>query len=118
MKKTLSKEFRDNMSRGFTPENLKKAVKTRAVTQDTVPKRKSDLTGEKRKIIEDTTDRIKNILIHEGVTYKELAAHLEMTQGHVSHLMSGTRNMTLGTLSAIGEAVGYRFTVIPHKIDD
>jgi DNA-binding Xre family transcriptional regulator len=76
-----------------------------------------DLTGEKKRIIEETAERIKNILAANEMTYGDLAEALGMTQGHVSHLMGGSRNMTLGTLAKIGEAVGYRFTVVGTPID-
>ncbi len=51
----------------------------------------------------------------EDVSQTELAKRLEMTPGHVSHMMSGTRNMTLATLADIAEALDYEFTVIPVK---
>jgi hypothetical protein len=40
---------------------------------------------------------------------------MDMTPGHISHMMSGTRNMTLATLADIANAIGYEFTVIPTK---
>lgn len=83
-----------------------------------LPQRKKDITGERLKLIEDTTERIKSMLSAEDVKYKDLAELLNITQGHVSHLMSGNRNMTLVTLADIGEALGYRFTIIPHKIEN
>lgn len=82
------------------------------------PQRKKDLTGERLRIIEETTDRIKNILAEKDMRYTEFADLMDMTPGHISHLMSGTRNMTLMTLSDIGEALGYRFTVIASPIRD
>lgn len=79
------------------------------------PKRKKELTGERLRLIEETSNRIKNVLAQEDVSYKELAKRLDMTPGHVSHLMSGTRNMTLATLAEIADALGYQFTIIPVK---
>ncbi len=82
------------------------------------PQRKKDLTGERLRLIEETTDKIKNILVAKDMRYREFADVMDMTPGHVSHLMSGTRNMTLITLADIGEALGYRFTVIASPIKD
>lgn len=82
------------------------------------PQRKKELSGERLRIIEETTDKIKNCLTQEDISYGELARRLNMTPGHISHLMSGTRNMTLSTLADIAEAMGYQFTVIPHKINE
>lgn len=82
------------------------------------PARKKDIVGERRRIIEETTERIKTLLASDEISYKELAELLDMTQGHVSHLLSGSRNMTLITLADIGEALGYRFSLIPHKIEE
>lgn len=79
------------------------------------PVRRKDLVGHRLKIIDETTERIKSALHQEGVTYVELAKRLDMTPGHVSHLMSGTRNMTLATLADIAEAIGYEFTLVPIR---
>jgi ribosome-binding protein aMBF1 (putative translation factor) len=107
----------------FSDEDIKRGRDAanearRKASKVLAPQRKRDLTGEKKKIIEDTTDRLKNLMVEEGVSYSELARRLDMSQGHISHMMSGSRNMTLGTLSAIGEVLGYRFTIIPHKIEE
>lgn len=100
------------------PETRKKAVEARKKMNPAPPLRKKEITGERKILIEDTTDRIRTLLANEGLSYKDLAEILDISQGHVSHVMSGLRNMTLITLADIGEAIGYRFTIIPHKIDD
>lgn len=82
------------------------------------PQRKKDLTGERLRLIEETTDRIKNILASKDMRYKEFAEALDMTPGHITHLMSGTRNMTLMTLADIGESLGYRFTVVASPMSE
>lgn len=79
------------------------------------PTRRKDLTGHRLQIIEETTERIKNALSAEGMSYVELARRMDMTPGHISHMMSGTRNMTLATLADIADAIGYEFTLIPTK---
>lgn len=108
--------------RNLTPEQLAvrniKAAEARRKLNPPAPRKKKDLTGERLKLIEETTDRIREIISREGLNYKELAVRLDMTPGHVSHLMSGIRNMTLITLADIGESLGYRFTIIPHKIEE
>lgn len=104
----------------LTPEqratNSRKGIEARKKLNPS-PQRKKDLTGERLRIIEETTDRIKNILASRDLKYKDFAELMDMTPGHITHLMSGTRNMTLITLADIGEALGYRFTVVASPMD-
>lgn len=103
---TLSQEERDKIK--------DKAINARKKLHP-APQRKKEITGERLRLIEETTDRIRQCLATENVSYVELAKRLEMTPGHISHLMSGTRNMTLSTLADIAEALGYQFTIVPTK---
>ena len=121
---------RDPSKRPKTPNHTYEHLVNRTAEQKTIdskkglestrklnpsPTRKKDLTGHRLQIIEETTERIKNALAEEHVTYVELARRMDMTPGHISHMMSGTRNMTLATLADIANAIGYEFTVIPTK---
>jgi transcriptional regulator with XRE-family HTH domain len=100
-----------------TKKDLAKSLEMRQKLNP-APQRKKDLSGERKRLIEDTAERIKGTLFNEEVAYSELARSMGLSKGHISHMLSGTRNMTLATLADIGEAIGYRFTVIPHKIDE
>jgi ribosome-binding protein aMBF1 (putative translation factor) len=101
-----------------TPEQKRADHEKRKETRKALhpsPTRKKDLVGHRLQIIEETTERIRHAMHSEGVNQTELARRLDMTPGHVSHMMSGTRNMTLATLADIAHALGYEFTIVPVK---
>jgi transcriptional regulator with XRE-family HTH domain len=54
------------------------------------------------------TERICEVMELEGVARQELACKMEKTKGHVSQLLNGERNMTLGTLAEIAYRLGYK----------
>jgi hypothetical protein len=107
-------EWRRNISPEQKEEFIKRQAESRRILNPNIT-RKKDLTGERLRLIEETTDKIKTCLVNEGVSYGELARRLNMSPGHVSHLMSGTRNMTLATLADISEAIGYQLTTVLVK---
>jgi hypothetical protein len=99
------------------PEDQAKSMEARRKLQPSA-QRKRDLTGERLRMVEETTERIKSVLFEENITYAELARRMGMSRGHIGHILGGSRNMTLATLADIAEAVGYRFTLIPHKVEE
>lgn len=50
-------------------------------------------------LIAEITESLWGVLEHTGVSKSELAARLGTSKGHVSQVLSGSRNMTLRTLS-------------------
>lgn len=49
--------------------------------------------------------------VRQGVTIRELAERLNTDLGHVSRCLRGKRNMTLQTMRAFAEALGYELVV-------
>lgn len=107
-------EFRRNVPPEREQLYRKRQIESRRVFNPKAP-RKKDLTGERLRLIEETTEKIKNVLADENITYGDLARRLNMSPGHVSHLMSGSRNMTLLTLADISDAIGYQLTTVLVK---
>lgn len=50
-------------------------------------------------LIAEITESLWGVLEHTSVSKSELAARLGTSKGHVSQVLSGSRNMTLRTLS-------------------
>lgn len=118
MRNTLPRYNLKDVSPERRREIAKKAAATRA-RQNPGAVRKKELKGSRKRIVEETSDQFKNALGREGISYTDLSHRLKMTTGHISHLMSGTRNMTLITMADIGDAIGYDVTVIlSPKTDD
>ncbi len=54
----------------------------------------------------DATERIREIMDRESVSQAELARRWGTTSAYVSQVLSGSRNMTLGTLAEIMFVLG------------
>jgi transcriptional regulator with XRE-family HTH domain len=52
-------------------------------------------------LITEVTEAIWRTMEEVGITKAELAKKMEVTKGHVSQLLNGSRNMTLRTLADI-----------------
>src|SRR5512147_1201000 len=68
-------------------------------------------------LIMEVTETICELLEKEGVSRKELADRLGKTKGFVSQLLNGGRNLTLRTVADILYVLGYKVTLMPHKIE-
>jgi transcriptional regulator with XRE-family HTH domain len=66
---------------------------------------------DQERLILDATEAVVAIMEDQNVSRKDLARRLGKSKGLVSQLLSGERNMTLRTLSDLGHALGYRFSV-------
>jgi transcriptional regulator with XRE-family HTH domain len=66
-------------------------------------------------LIVDTTEQVWEALEHAGMTKADLARALETSKANVTQFLSGQRNMTLNTISDIGEAVGMTPRVVFHR---
>ncbi|MGV0034001.1 MAG: helix-turn-helix domain-containing protein [Candidatus Azotimanducaceae bacterium WSBS_2022_MAG_OTU7] len=62
----------------------------------------------REELIYNVTEDILVALEDTGVSKKDLADRLGKSKAHVSQLLSGARNMTLGSFSDICHAIGYR----------
>ena len=69
-------------------------------------------------LITEVTEAISAAMQDAGVTKTELAARMGASKGYVSQVLSGSRNMTLRTLSDICFALGKMPTVAVHARSD
>lgn len=51
---------------------------------------------------------IAHILERDGVSQRELARRLKISEGRISQILSAEANLTVKTLARIGRALGYR----------
>ena len=56
---------------------------------------------------------VGGILRSRGLTQRQLATRLGLTEGRVSQILSGRANITLRTLADLGWALGLRFEPLP-----
>lgn len=59
-------------------------------------------------LITEVTEAIWKVMEEASITKSELARRMKATKGHVSQVLSGSRNMTLRTLADICFALGNR----------
>ena len=64
---------------------------------------------EQEHLLLEVTEIIAELMAAQGVTKAELARRLRTTKGHVTQMLSGSRNLTLRTLSDVFTALVYRF---------
>ena len=65
----------------------------------------------------EVTETICELLEKEKISRKELADRLGKTKGFVSQLLNGGRNLTLRTVADILHVLGYKVSLMPHKVD-
>ena len=61
---------------------------------------------ERERVIVDATESICEEMLRLGLNRKDLAGRLGVTQAKVTQILSGTRALTLGTLSDMFVAMG------------
>ncbi len=66
----------------------------------------------------EATDTLAGLVESLGLTQRELAARLGVSEGRVSQILSGTENLTLRSLAALGWALGVRFDLDPRPMAD
>ena len=57
------------------------------------------------------TEVISSLMEKEGVHKSELADRMESSKAHISQLLSGSRNMTIHTLSDLCYSLGYKIEI-------
>jgi len=76
----------------------------------------------RERLIFEATERISELMDEQGVNRTTLASRLGTTQGYVTQLLSGQRNMTLRTLSdvfhALGRAANIHDTCLTTELDE
>jgi len=68
-------------------------------------------------LILEVTEVLCGLLEEEKLSRKELADRLGKTKGFVSQLLNGGRNLTLRTVADILHVLGYKVSLVPHKVE-
>lgn len=61
---------------------------------------------ERERVLVDATEAVCQVMREQNVTRSDLAHRLKVTQANVTQILSGERNLTLGTLSDVFVALG------------
>jgi len=69
----------------------------------------------RQQLLVSVSDQIWEVLEKEGFTCTQLADRLQSSTSNISQMLSGRRNMTLGTLSDIAYETGYQVRVHLRK---
>jgi transcriptional regulator with XRE-family HTH domain len=69
----------------------------------------------RQQLLVTVSDQIWDVLEQEKTTCAELASKLRTTASNVSQMLSGRRNITLGTLADIAHELGYQARVHLRK---
>jgi transcriptional regulator with XRE-family HTH domain len=66
----------------------------------------------------EATDTVAALVESLGLTQRELARRLGVSEGRVSQILSGKENLTLRSLASLGWALGMRFDLEPRPMVD
>lgn len=69
---------------------------------------------ERERVLVEATEAIGEVMDRLGMTRTALAQRLDVTPANITQILSGTRNLTLGTLSDVFVALG-RSLRIEHE---
>lgn len=70
-------------------------------------------TYEEELLLGEATENVTALLRSLGISQRELARRLEVSEARVSQVVSGAENLTLRSLAALGWALGVRFELDP-----
>lgn len=66
----------------------------------------------------EATDTVAALVESLGLTQRDLAGRLGVSEGRVSQILSGKENLTLRSLAALGWALGVQFDLDPRPMAD
>lgn len=70
-------------------------------------------TYEEELLLGEATENLTALLRSLGISQRELARRLGVSEARVSQIVSGAENLTLRSLAALGWALGVRFELDP-----
>jgi AraC-like DNA-binding protein len=92
----------------------RRSGKDRAETEST-----SIRTGYETELLADSVIQVvKGLMETNGISQRELADRLRVSEARVSRILNDSENMTLTRGAARGRAVGVRFALAPIPFDD
>jgi predicted XRE-type DNA-binding protein len=78
----------------------------------------AQLAFEQELLVGLTVDLMNALANASGLTQRQLADRLDITEGRMSQILSGDQNISLKKLAAFGWALGIRFELLPIALDD
>jgi transcriptional regulator with XRE-family HTH domain len=73
---------------------------------------------EEELLVGEATETLGAMLASTNLSQRELARRLGVTEGRVSQILSGSENLTLRSLAALGWGLGLRFRLDPLPLAD
>lgn len=73
---------------------------------------------EEERLVGEATDTLAALAEELGVSQRELAARLGVSEGRVSQILSGGTNLTLRSLAGLAWALGMEFKLRPQPMRD
>lgn len=73
---------------------------------------------EEERLVAEATDTLAALVEEAGLSQRELAARLGVSEGRISHILSGGTNLTLRSLAALAWALGVEFKLCPQAMRD
>jgi transcriptional regulator with XRE-family HTH domain len=77
-----------------------------------------DRTFEHELLFGETVETVRALATSLGLSQRDLARRLDVSDARLSRVMSGRSNLTLATLADLGWAIGVRFEVVPVPLID
>jgi transcriptional regulator with XRE-family HTH domain len=71
---------------------------------------------EEELLVAEATETICALVDELGITQRELAERLQLSEGRISQILSGGRNLTLRSLAGLGWALGVKFDLSPSAM--
>jgi transcriptional regulator with XRE-family HTH domain len=71
---------------------------------------------EEELLVAEATETLSALVDEIGITQRELAERLNVSEGRVSQILSGGRNLTLRSLAGFGWALGVKFDLTPSAM--
>lgn len=73
-------------------------------------------TYEEELLLGEATENVTALLRSLGISQRELARRLDVSEARVSQIVSGAENLTLRSLAALGWSLGVRFELDPVAV--
>lgn len=79
--------------------------------EEFVADRENQRLFEREALTLDASELVIGLMKEQGVTRAQMAEMLGTSRPHISQLLKGSRNMTLGTLADLSTALGQRVQI-------
>jgi transcriptional regulator with XRE-family HTH domain len=73
---------------------------------------------ERELLYEEAIETVAALVKSIGLSQKELARRLDLSEARISRILNGRDNTTLRTIADVGYALGVRFALVPIAFED